>query len=172
MKFDIWVDADSIPKNLRAIILKAAVRLNTAAYFVADRSLPDVKQFIAEDTHRIRTEKNDKQLKSQIKMIIVESGENRADDYIVENALSGSLCVTHDIPLASRLLEKNCTVLDDRGGQYSRQDIKSRLSDRAVNAELRTWGVFSNEQKKQKLSDVKAFADKFDSTVNHLLKIS
>lgn len=170
MKFDIWVDSDSVPKNLRTIILKAAVRINTAAYFVADRQLPDVKQFIADDTHRVRAESGDISLKSKIKMIVVQSGENSADDYIVQNALPGSLCITHDIPLASRLLETGCTVLDDRGGQYTQDDIQSRLSDRAVNAELRFWGVFAVAQKKQKPSDVKAFADLFDCIINRLLK--
>lgn len=172
MKFDIWVDSDSVPKNLRTIILKAAVRLSAAAYFVADRELPDVKQFIAEDTHRLRVAIGDNTIKSPVKMIVVQSGENSADDYIVENVLPSSLCITHDIPLADRLLKKKCIVIDDRGGQYTAEDIKSRLADRAVNAELRTWGVFAEAQKKQKPSDVKAFADKFDTVINRLMKLS
>lgn len=163
MKFDIWIDADSIPKQLRAIILRAAVRFDTAAYFVADRELSDVLLFIANNTHELRVKNNDRTIKSKIKMITVSSGENSADDYIVQNATPTSLCISHDIPLAARLLEKGCTVIDDRGGEYSTDNIRTKLTDRAVNEQLRSWGVFSNQQKKQKPSDVKAFADTFNS---------
>ena len=171
MIFEIWVDADSIPESLRKIILKAAVRLGTAAYFVADRELPDVKQFIAEDTHRIRVEKSDNNLKSAIKMITVPSGENSADNYIVQNIPETSLCVTHDIPLAARLLEKKCYVIDDRGGEYSSETIKTRLGDRLVNAELRSWGIFTDLQKKSTQKDVKMFADKLDAVSLRISKL-
>lgn len=172
MKFDIWVDSDSLPLNLRTIVLKAAVRINTAAYFVADRSLKDVQSFIAEDTHRVRVTTGNSTEKSLIKMIVVKSGQNSADDYIVENAPVSSLCITHDIPLAERLLTKGCFVIDDRGGEYTFDNIKTKLADREVNAELRSWGVFADLQKKQKPSDVKAFADKFDTVINRLVKLS
>ena len=50
MVFEIWVDADSVPKGLRTIILRAAARLGLPCTFVADRQLPDVVQYIADDT--------------------------------------------------------------------------------------------------------------------------
>lgn len=170
MIFEIWVDSDSIPNNLKGIILKAAVRLGTAAVFVADRELPDVKQFIAEDTFRVRSENNDRSLKSKIRMIVVKTGANSADDYIVENAPEGSLCITHDIPLASRLLEKGCKVIDDRGLTFSSSNINSLLGDREVNSVLREMGVFAQQQTKQGKSNVKAFSDNFDRTISVMLK--
>lgn len=166
----IWVDSDSIPKSLRTIILRLGIRIDKPVYFVADRELADVKQFIAEDTHRVRTENEDKSLKSKISMVIVNTGENSADDYIVNNIDSGSFCITHDIPLASRLLEKNAFVIDDRGNTYTSDNIKAKLMDREVNSELRTWGVFAEQQKKQDRTSVKEFADNLDREINRLQK--
>ena len=179
MGFDIWVDADSVPQNLRQIVLKAAARLDAACFFVADRILPDVRQYIADDTHRLRQivreagqtdEQSVKAIKSAVSMVVVESGADSADDYIVSNARPGSLCITHDIPLAARLLEKGCTVLDDRGGEYTADDIRTRLSDRLVNRELRSWGVFDQQQGKMGMQVRKAFADNLDRVITRLVR--
>jgi len=168
--FDIWVDSDSIPNNLKPIILKAAVRINAAAVFVADRDLKDVRQFISEDTCRIRKENNDRSLKSKISMVVVQSGQDSADNYIVENSKEGSLCITHDIPLAARLLEKKCHVIDDRGMTYSPENINALLSERNVNSQLREMGVFASQQSKQGKENTKLFSDNFDRTLTLLLK--
>lgn len=170
MSFSIWVDSDSIPTTLKSVILKAAVRLDCAACFVADRKLKDVCSFIEEDTHRLRVEKSDPLAKSAIRMIVVPSADNSADDYIVENAVSGDLCITHDIPLAARLLDKNCIVIDDRGSSYTADNIKSMLKDRDVNASLREMGVFADMQGKQGAKCIKAFSDNFDRTLTKMLK--
>lgn len=160
----IWIDADSLPKSLRPIIMKAAVRLGAAAFFVADRPLKDVQAFIADDTYRVRCEHDgDKSYKSDIHMIVVESGSNSADDHIVENASQYDLCITHDIPLASRLLEKKCIVIDDRGGIYDKSNINALLKNREVNNTLREYGVFSQQMSKTTTSaSVKQFSDNFD----------
>ncbi len=177
MEFEVWVDADSVPVSLRQIILKAAARLGLRCFFVADRSLPDVKRFIADDTFALRQKAREagetdadaiKAIRSGISMHVVQTGSNSADDFIVEHAGPHSLCVTHDIPLAARLLEKGCTVIDDRGGEYTDSEIRVRLADRLVNMELRTWGVYSEQQRKMSGSDVKAFADNLDRTLTRL----
>lgn len=172
MSFSIWVDSDSIPTTHKSVILKAAVRLDCAACFVADRKLKDVCSFIEEDTHRLRVEKSDPLKKSAIRMIVVPTSDNSADDYIAENACEGDLCITHDIPLASRLLDKNCIVIDDRGSSYTSDNIKSMLKDRDVNASLREMGVFADLQGKQGLKSLKAFSDNFDRTITKIFKDS
>ncbi|MCR5761130.1 MAG: DUF188 domain-containing protein [Sphaerochaetaceae bacterium] len=165
---DIWVDADSLPKDLRPVVIRLSQRLEVPLYFTADRSLPDVAGFICTDTDRIRKENNDSTLKSNVKMVVVKTGENSADNYIAEHAQEGSLCITHDIPLAARLLEKNCTVIDDRGGTYTSDNIKALLADRSVNAELRSWGVFSEQQSKHSKTSTKNFADNLDRTATKM----
>ena len=178
MNFDIWVDADSVPRNLRQMILKASSRIRARCFFVADRELPDVKAYIADDTFSLRDTARQngqtdalelRKIKSSISMVVVPSGENSADDYMVEQASEGSLCITHDIPLASRLLEKGCTVIDDRGSEYTRDDIRARLGDRLVNQELRSWGVFSEQQGRMGQGVQKAFADTLDRTITRMV---
>ena len=80
MVFEIWVDADSVPKGLRTIILRAAARLGLPCTFVADRQLPDVVQYIADDTFALRQKAREqgtrdpdelKAVKSAIRMTVV-----------------------------------------------------------------------------------------------------
>ena len=179
VEFNIWVDADSVPAKLRQIILKAASRTSAPCFFVADRELPDVKAYIAEDTFALREKARQagqpdaseiRRIKSQISMVVVASGENSADDYIVEQASESSLCITHDIPLASRLLEKGGTVIDVRCSEYTAADIRARLGDRLVNQELRSWGVFSEQQARMGQGVQKAFADNLDRTITRMMK--
>lgn len=177
MLFEIWVDADSVPKGLRTIILRAAARLGLSCSFVADRSLPDVVQYIADDTFALRQKARGegvcdpdviKAVRSRIRMVVVQSGSDSADDHIVQSAKPKSLCITHDIPLASRLLEKGCFVIDDRGSEYTSDDIRARLGDRLVNRELRSWGVFAEQQGRMDASNQKSFADNFDRMLTRL----
>ena len=51
-------------------------------------------------------------------------------DYLVENAAIPGFAITHDVPLSNRLVEKGIVVLDDRGGIYTSNNIKERLSDK------------------------------------------
>lgn len=169
--FGIYVDADSIPKALRPIILRAGARTGAQLCFVADRLLPDVAAWINEDTHRKRMAGDgDKSIKSNVKMIVVSQGDNSADDRLVELAGPGCLCITHDIPLASRLLEKGCTVIDDRGSDYTAENIKPLLVSREVNTTLREAGFFSEQQSRRTGSTVKAFADNLDRAITRMLK--
>lgn len=177
MAFEIWVDADSVPKGLRTIILRAASRLSVVCTFVADRSLPDVVQFIADDTFACRQKEREngvtdpdriRAVKSTVRMTVVQSGQDSADDFIVGSAPAGSLCITHDIPLAARLLEKGCSVIDDRGSDYTDDNIRARLGDRLVNRELRSWGVFAEQQRSMDAAGRKAFADNLDRKLTKL----
>ncbi|NCC63989.1 MAG: hypothetical protein EOM15_04975, partial [Spirochaetia bacterium] len=120
----LYVDADSCPKNLRQIILKAVIRNNLETYFVADRTLKDVQLAYQQHTRELRVSAKQKglndeailrEIKSKISSVVVEPGADSADDWIVEHAQLPALAITHDIPLASRLVERGLVVLDDRG---------------------------------------------------------
>ncbi len=173
MDITIYADADSLPKALRPVVMRASVRIGCKLFFVADRSLPDVMAFISRDTFRRRTEAGgDRSIKSNVKMCVVPSGENSADDYIVENAGPSCLCITHDIPLAARLLEKGCTVIDDRGSSYTPDNIKSLLTGREVNNQLREAGIFALQQSRQGRENTKLFSDNLDRTLTRMLRPS
>ena len=168
------VDADSVHRDIRSIILRRAVRNHLEAFFVADRSLDDVKRAIEEDTrllrypHRLTMEKSElRAIRSRISMIVVESGANSADDRIVEIASSPSLAITHDIPLAARLIEKGILVMDDRGHEYSKENIRERLSLRDCMTEFRNMGIKTAErQDRITQRTIQEFSNTFDRLCN------
>ncbi len=176
----VFVDADSFLKQMRDIVLRAAIKRNLDITFVADRSLKDV--LIASESHtsilRKETLSNNpniekeelKKITSSIKMIIVESDSDSADNMIVDLAKEGDLAITHDIPLIDRLAEKGVLVLDDRGNVFTDKNIKERLSIRNAMTELRSYGINVEKNKKMGSKEVRLFADAFSKTLDKYKK--
>ena len=171
----VLVDADSLPKNIRSIVIKAAIKRNLDITFVSDRFLKDIQTAYNQHTAQLRKRAKENgivekdaltKIKSSIKQIVVETGMNSADDKIVELAQEGSLAITHDIPLADRLITKGTLVLDDRGSIYDANNIKSRLSLRNDMTELRSYGVNIEKNGAMSAKDIKAFADAFSKTLD------
>ena len=173
--FSLFVDADSVPKKHRDIILKRVIKENICTYFVADRELSDVKDAIREDVNNKRgpyrktlAKEELKKIKSCIHMIVVSSAPDAADDKIVELSSPPALAITHDILLSKRLIEKGLYVLDDRGNELNKNNINERLSIRNIMAEFRENGI---EEEKTKPFDMKvysAFSSAFDTLINVL----
>lgn len=126
MTFSIWVDADSCPVPVRELVVKFALRLGLPANFVANREIPL--------PHPAKKS-------TLIQMIVTDSAEGAADDYIVEHILSQDLAITRDIPLAARLVEKNVTTINDRGNLFSPESIREQVSIRNFNYELAQMGI-------------------------------
>lgn len=171
----IYIDADSMTEKHRTIILNRALKENAEAYFVADRSLPDVIDAIAKNTEELRNpyrgsiDKAElRKIKSRVQMIVVETGANSADDMIVEIAIPQSLAITHDIPLSARLIEKGITVIDDRGNTLTKDNIRERLSIRAINSDFREMGISSDKSKRFDQSILNRFSSSFDKAINNL----
>lgn len=150
MDFSIWVDCDSCPVKVREVIAKAANRLQKKCYFVANRAIP----FLQNDFTT---------------MVVVESGEGIADDYITENCNANDLAITRDIPLAKRLLEKNLVVLNDRGEIFTLNQINERLSIRNFMYELRSSGINIESQSNFSARELQKFAAAFDKETRKLL---
>lgn len=181
----LWVDGDSCPKNLRAILLRAIVRTGIRATFVADRSLPDVVQAMADHTASLRRQvkelvshpdspdlavDNIRRVRTPISMAIVNPGADSADDYIVEHAAPRTLAVTHDVPLAARLVAKDLVVLDDRGGCFTTSNMGERLSMRNAMTELREMGIYAEQSRGMGPAEAKAFAAALDKQLFQLLR--
>lgn len=118
----IWVDADALPTAIKDIILRASRRLRVETIFVANKEL------------RVESD-------PLVSFVRVTEGIDIADGYIVDASEPGDLCVTADIPLAARLVEKGLVVIDPRGDLYSGEGIGERLSVRDFMADLRGAGV-------------------------------
>lgn len=147
----IIVDADSCPKRVREIIVKACNRESVHALFIANREIPEVT---SDFSH----------------LIVVSTQREAVDDYIIENAVEGEIAVTRDIPLAAVLVENGITVLNDRGTLYTKENIGERLSLRDFSKKLRESGVPFHETDRLDKRDIKTFADTFDRELRKHLK--
>lgn len=120
----IWVDADSTPKAIREVIVKAAIRTETLCYFVANHSLPI-------------------QPSPFLKKIQVEPGFDVADNLIALRCNAEDLVITQDIPLAAEVIDKQATAINNRGEYYNPETIKQILNMRDFLDTLRSSGIQS-----------------------------
>lgn len=118
----IWIDADNCPSPAKKLILSKAASKKLSVTLVANRPVPFDKN-------------------SLFKMIVCEKEKNAADNYIFENAENTSLVITRDLPLAQRLLEKNISVMNDRGVLFTKENIIPMLKDRELAMQLASIGV-------------------------------
>jgi uncharacterized protein YaiI (UPF0178 family) len=147
----ILVDADSCPRPARELVLRAAKRIGITAIFAANRPIPGV-----EDSGAV--------------MELCPQGEGAADDRIVSLAQEGDLAITRDIPLANRLVEKDINVIDDRGGVYTRENIRERLSLRNFMVDLANTGMNWDRSPNYGKRELKAMADSLDRLLTQLRK--
>jgi FTR1 family protein len=75
-----------------------------------------------------------------VKLIVVPSGPDAADDYLVEHAVPGELVICSDVPLADRLVKKGVAALDPRGKEFDAQNMGDRLAVRNLFTDLREQG--------------------------------
>ena len=171
----LYIDADSLPTELRAMMLRRIIRHGYEAWFVADRMLPDVMKAIECDKAERRRPFRDtlsreeaRRIGSGIRMVVVEKGENSADDEIVRIAQAPALAITHDIPLSERLIQKGLLVIDDRGNEYTAENIRERMSQRSNSRIFREMGLYPDRQRKGDARTVRLFAEAFDSALQRL----
>ena len=75
-----------------------------------------------------------------IRLVVVESGADVADDWIIEHVAAHDIVVTGDIPLASRCVHKGAGVLGLKGLPFTEDNIGGVLATRDLLAELREQG--------------------------------
>src|SRR5260370_20475688 len=75
--------------------------------------------------------------------LVVRTGFGAADDWIAEQAGTGDIVVTTDIPLAARCLANEAFVLDPRGRPFTDNDIGSALALRDLTDTLRQGGTMT-----------------------------
>ncbi len=145
----IWIDADSCPVRIREIIIKASLRRDIPACFVANRNIP----LPAGDL---------------ISMIIVGDEEGAADNYIINNVNDNDLVITRDIPLAAELVDKNSIVMNDRGTLFTRDNIREKLSIRNMMKDFRESGIVESGGNGFSAREIKDFSNLFDRELHKL----
>ncbi|MFP4644756.1 MAG: DUF188 domain-containing protein [Spirochaetales bacterium] len=141
----ILVDADSCPRRVREVILRASKRTGISAVFIANRRMPDV-------------------VKARSDMRVVAD----ADSLILEEAGDDDLVITRDIPLAAELVGNGIRVINVRGTVYTGENVRERLSWRDFMADLREKGTFVPESDRFGECDLREFANAFDRELTRL----
>jgi uncharacterized protein YaiI (UPF0178 family) len=73
----------------------------------------------------------------RMRHVTVAEGADAADDWIAENIGAGDICITADIPLAARCLDKGACVLAPNGKPFTADSIGMALGMRELSRHLR-----------------------------------
>ncbi len=147
----IWVDADACPGAVREIVLKAANRLVVHTTFVANKAL-----FLPQAEH--------------LYFVQVPAGPDVVDGYIIEQAITGDLVITQDIPLAAELVNQGVVVISPHGTLFTDGNIGDRLASRNLMSDLRDTGMITGGPKPFGEKEKRAFANAFDQALTRLLR--
>ena len=98
-----------------------------------------------------------------IHRVIVTEGADVADDWIVERITAADVCVTQDIPLAARCLEKGARALNAKGHRWTAENIGNALAGRAVAEHLRATGARTGGPSGMTTADRSRFLSELDT---------
>jgi uncharacterized protein YaiI (UPF0178 family) len=143
---DIYIDADACP--VREEVYRVAERVGLGVFVVSNGSRP------------IRPSQN-----PDIKMVIVAEGADAADNWIAERITSADICVTADIPLASRCLKKGARALAPNGNVWTDNNIGNALAGREIGRHLRESGVATGGPPPFSKADRSRFLNALDAVV-------
>jgi uncharacterized protein len=119
---DIYVDGDACP--VREEVFRVADRLGLRVFVVSNGSRP------------IRPSS-----RPNVRMITVAATPDAADDWIAEHITPADVCVTGDIPLAARCLQKDAQALAPGGKRWTTDNIGSALAGRELSRYIRELGM-------------------------------
>ena len=103
-------------------------------------------------------------------MIITDNESQAADNFIMENVQAFDIVITRDIPLADNLVEKNITVLNDRGSIWTKENIKERKSERDFSLQLSMLGLGGDKSNSYSKKEFARFANCFDKEIHRLIR--
>ena len=149
----IYIDADACP--VRDEVYRVAERVGLSVFVVSNGSRP------------IRPSPN-----PAIKMVIVAEGADAADDWIAERITDRDICVTADIPLASRCLKKEARALAPNGKLWTQDNIGNALAGREIGRYLRETGVNTGGPPPFSKADRSRFLSALDAAVQAALRTS
>ena len=118
----IFIDADACP--VREDVQRVAARYSLPVHVVSNGSRP------------IRPSAD-----PLVQLVIVSQTPDAADDWIAERIGDGDICVTADIPLASRCLAKGARAVAPNGKHWTENNIGNALAGREVGRHMRELGL-------------------------------
>jgi uncharacterized protein len=147
----IYVDADACP--VREEVYRVAGRLGVGVFIVSNGSRPIRPPGLP-----------------LVEMVVVGEAMDAADDWIAERIAATDICVTADIPLASRCLAKGARVVPPNGRPFTEANISSALAGRAVAQHLRELGAGGKGPPPFTKADRSRFLSALDTAVHAALR--
>ena len=103
-------------------------------------------------------------------MVLVGDAADAADDWIAEHISAVDVCVTSDIPLASRCLKKGARVVSPTGKEWTQANIGNALAGREIARHLRELGTITRGPAPLSKRDRSAFLGALDTAVQAALR--
>ena len=100
-----------------------------------------------------------------IEIVIVTQGADAADDWIAEHIQKADICVTNDIPLAGRCLERDAFALRPNGQAFTHDSIGMALAQRQILQNLRDTGEITGGPRAFNKADRAQFLNHLETTV-------
>jgi uncharacterized protein YaiI (UPF0178 family) len=148
---EIYVDGDAC--LVREEIYRVAARLRLNVFVISNGSRP------------IRPPGTE-----NVRMVLVSDSADAADDWIAEHISAGDVCVTSDIPLASRCLKKWARVVSPTGKQWTQANIGNALVHREIARHLRELGTNTRGPAPLTKRDRSRFLSVLDTAVQAALR--
>lgn len=145
------VDADACP--VREEIVRVAGRLGLPVVLVTNGSRPVRPPAVP-----------------FVRLVVVSEGADKADDWIAEEARPIDVCLTADIPLAARCLEKDAFALSFKGRPWTTNNIGSALAGRELSRHLREVGAIAGGPAPMTAADRSRFLGALDTMAQAALR--
>lgn len=140
----IYIDADACPVKDEAI--RVASRHSLKTYLVCDGGIRPIQDPLVE-------------------LVIVDQGADAADDWIANHIQKADICITNDIPLASRCLKRGALSIKPNGEKFTEDGIGMALANRELMQGLRETGIITGGPKPFTKSDSSKFLNCLETIV-------
>ena len=147
----IYIDADACP--VREEVYRVAGRLGVGVFVVSNGSRPIRPPGLP-----------------FVEMVMVGDTMDAADDWIAERITAADICVTADIPLASRCLQKGARVVAPNGKPFTAANIGNALAGREISRHLRELGTGGGGPPPFTKADRSRFLSALDNAVQAALR--
>ena len=107
---------------------------------------------------------------SNVRVVLVGDGADAADDWIAEHISAVDVCVTPDIPLASRCIKRGARVVSPTGKQWTQANIGNALAGREIARHLRELGMNTRGLPPFTKKDRSRFLSALDTAVQAALR--
>ncbi|MBY0754516.1 YaiI/YqxD family protein [Clostridium sardiniense] len=104
------------------------------------------------------------------KVVIVDSGFQSVDMYVVNNSQNGDIVVTQDYGVAAMCLPRGVNVISPKGNIYTEENIDLLLEQRHISQKIRKAGGRFKGPKKRTSEDEERLLNNLKSIIEYNIK--